>query len=62
MVATAVEDFRCRSLHDSALIVTEDPRYTRLGTRLSVEIEDSRYNSVAVAMEDPRCQALSLNW
>jgi hypothetical protein len=62
MVATAVEDFRCTSLLDSALIVTQDPRYKCLHRQVDVEVEDSRCSSVAMEMEDPRCKGLSLKW
>jgi hypothetical protein len=62
MLATAVEDFRCSSLLDGALIATQDPRYQGLHRRVDVEVEDSRCSSVAIEMEDPRCKGLSLKW
>jgi hypothetical protein len=62
MVAMEVEDFRCKSLLDSALIVTRDPRYKSLHRGVDVEVEDSRCSSVAIEMEDPRCKGLSLKW
>jgi hypothetical protein len=62
MLATAIEDLRCTSLFDSAVIVTRDPRYKCLHRRVDIEVEDSRCISVAIAMEDPRCKGLSLNW
>lgn len=62
IAAMVVEDFRCKSLLDSAHIVTQDPRYRCLYRRVEVEVEDSRCNSVAAEMEDPRCKGLSLKW
>jgi len=62
MVATAVEDSRCKNLLDSASIVTQDPRYRFLHRRVDVEIRDSRCSCVAIEMEDPRCKGLSLKW
>jgi len=62
IVAIAVEDFRCKSLLDSALTVTQDPRYKCLHRSVEVEVEDSRCSRVAIEMEDPRCQGLFLKW
>jgi hypothetical protein len=62
MATTVVEDFRCKSLLDSAFIVTQDPRYKCLHRRVDVEVEDSRCGSVAIETEDPRCKGLSLKW
>jgi hypothetical protein len=62
IVATVVEDFRCKSLLDSSQIVMQDPRYRCLYRRAEVEVEDSRCSSVAAEMEDPRCKGLSLKW
>jgi hypothetical protein len=62
VVASAVEDLRCRLLLDSAPTVAEDPRCKYLHRRVEIEVEDSRCNSVAMEMEDPRCMGLSLKW
>lgn len=62
MVATVVEDYRCKSLLDSAQAVTQDPRYKCLHRRVDVEVEDSRCSTVSSEMEDPRCRGLASKW
>ena len=62
ITATVVEDYRCRSLLDSAQVVTPDPRYKCLQRRMNVEVEDSRCSSFSIQMEDPRCKDLAPKW
>ena len=62
IVATVVEDYRCKSLLDSAQVVTQDPRYKCLHRRVDVEVEDSRCSAVSSEMEDPRCRGLASKW
>jgi hypothetical protein len=62
IVAAAMEDSRCQGSHMSGLVEAEDPRSASLQNRVVLEIEDRRYNSVTVGMEDPRCQHLRTKW
>jgi len=62
VLAIAAEDSRCKSLFDSPVTATRDPRYRCLHQGVDVEVEDSRCNGVATEMEDPRCRGLSLKW
>jgi hypothetical protein len=62
MVATETDDLRCSSLIFGSQIEVEEPRYKSLHRLVDLEVEDSRCNSAAVAMEDPRCQCLSSKW
>jgi hypothetical protein len=62
MAASATEDCRCNNLFDSAVTITEDPRYRSLRRRVEIEVEDARCNRVVMKMEDPRCQGLSSMW
>jgi len=62
IVAAQMDDSRCKSLLDGMLIEMEDPRCKNLGTRRVIEIEDCRCGSVAITMEDSRCQILHMNW
>jgi len=50
MVATVVEDYRCKSLLGSAQVVTQDPRYKCLHRRVDVQVEDSRCSTVLIEM------------
>jgi hypothetical protein len=62
IVAVVADDCRCKNRFDEAIIEAEDPRYRSLRCRVDIEVEDSRCNSIAVKMEDPRCRGLSLKW
>jgi hypothetical protein len=62
MEAAATEDCRCNYLLDSAMTTTHDPRYKSLRSRVGIEVEDCRYNSASIEMEDPRCKNLSSMW
>jgi hypothetical protein len=57
----AVDILRKEQL-DSQPIQMEDPRYEGLHTRGGIEVEDCRFNSVAIAMEDPRCRSKLVSW
>ena len=60
IVATAIEDSRCVSLINDGILEMEDPCSISLQSRVVIEIEDRRCNSVAIRREDPRCQDLRM--
>ena len=62
IVASEIDDSRLKSLPNCEPIQVEDPRYRGLRARCAIEIEDSRFNSVAIAMEDPRCRGMFVAW
>jgi hypothetical protein len=62
IVASEMEDSRLKSLPNSEPIQLDDPRYEGLRTRDTIKIEDCRFNSVAIAMEDPRCRSMHVTW
>jgi len=62
MVAAGMEDSRCNNPLIAGLNQLEDPRYSGLPDRLTIDVEDCRCNSVAIQMEDPRCMGLQSKW
>jgi hypothetical protein len=63
IAAVGVEDSRCQSLVDGAVVEMEDQRCQSLNFfRAVVDIEDQRCNFVEMRMEDPRCSNLHARW
>jgi hypothetical protein len=58
IVASGMDDSRMQGPLFSGPTQSEDPRYTRPPTRAAIQMDDCRLNTVAIAMEDPRCQSL----
>lgn len=44
------------------VIEMEDPRCKSLLNRVVHEMQDPRYNRVAIKVEDPRCKSLLMTW
>jgi hypothetical protein len=62
VAATGMEDSRCQSLLDGVVVDMEDQRCTSLRPSAAIMIEDCRCKSVAIRMEDPRCNYLHTKW
>jgi len=62
IAAIEMEDCRCKGLQNGMDIGMEDLRCEGLSNRATVQTEDPRCKSVAIVMEDPRCQLLQMNW
>jgi hypothetical protein len=54
-VAAEMEDSRCNSQYDGAVIGMEDPRCKSLLSGAAMEVGDPRCWTDARPMEDPRC-------
>jgi ribosome-associated protein YbcJ (S4-like RNA binding protein) len=62
IAAVEMDDLRSKSLLSGVTIEMEDRRCKSLINRVVPEAEDYRCNHVAMKMEDPRCQNLSMIW
>lgn len=62
IVAAEMDESRCKSVLNGGLAEVEDQRYNGLRSRTALAIDDRRYYSVAIGMEDPRCKNLRMGW
>ena len=62
IASTEREDARCKSLFEGVVFEMEDRRCKGLKRGTVLETEDPRFDSVAVQMEDPRCNSLRGRW